>query len=322
MLAHWNDGTVEDVTEITRFKTNDETVANVTEGGLVSCTGKGDSHIVASYDNGVLPIPVMLAVSEFAGSKFPSSQPRTKIDELVQNKLRKVGIVPAEICSDSEFLRRVSLDLTGTLPTPDEVTRFLADKSSGKRAAKVEELLKSPSYAALWATKICDYTGNNAKQINLGGNMNRGYGEVSRMWYDWFYKRMAENMPYDKMVEGVVMATSRSKPDESYKDYVLEMDSYFRSKNPAEFADHPTMPFYWQRRGVASPEEKSLAFSHSFLGVRLECAQCHKHPFDRWTKTDFKQFTVFFGSIAVGNTPDEAQRERRRSLTTTRSTRN
>ena len=73
------------------------------------------------------------------------------------------------------------------------------------------------------------------------------------------------------------------------------MDSYFRSNDPANFANHPTLPYFWQRRNVAVAEEKALAFSHTFLGVRLECAQCHKHPFDRWTKNDFKQFTAFFG---------------------------
>lgn len=302
-MAHWVDGLVQDVTELTRFKTNDETIATVSDGGLVSSTGKGDSHIIASYDNGVTPIPVMLAVSQFAGSRFPHMTPRTKVDELVLNKLRKVGIVPSEVCTDAEFLRRVSLDLTGTLPTPEEVTRFLSDNSSGKRSAKVEELLQTPAYAAWWATKFCDYTGNNSRQLNLGPQNLRGYGGAARQWYEWFQKRIADNMPYDQIVSNVVLATSRSSPDESYKDYTIEMDSYFRSKNPAEFANHPTMPYFWQRRGVQTADEKALAFAHTFLGVRIECAQCHKHPFDRWTKKDFKQFSAFFSTVAVGNRP-------------------
>ena len=306
VLAHWVDGTVEDVTEITRFKTNDETVAAVAETGLVSCTGKGDSHVVASYDNGVLPIPVMLPVSEFAGAKFPSSQGHGKIDELVQNKLRKVGIVPSEICTDAEFLRRVSLDLTGTLPTPDAVTRFLADPSAGKRSAKIEELLKTPAYAAWWATKFCDYTGNNPRLINLGGggnNKQRLNGEVSRQWYDWLYHRVATNQPYDKMVADIVLATSRSSADQSYESFAKEMGSYFRTNDPGDYANHPTLAYYWQKRTVQTAEEKMLAFSHTFMGIRLECAQCHKHPFDLWTKNDFKQFSAFFGVINSSNAP-------------------
>ncbi len=164
LIAHWMDGTTEDVTEITRFKTNDETVASVNEAGLVTATGKGDSHIIASYDNGVLPIPVMLPVSNFASGAFPAGAPRDKVDELVLNKLHKMGIVPSDVCTDEEFLRRVSLDLTGTLPTPQQVVAFLDDHSTSKRSAKIDELLNSPAYAAWWATRFSDYTGNDSRR--------------------------------------------------------------------------------------------------------------------------------------------------------------
>lgn len=302
VVAHWNDGTVQDVTEITRFKTNDETVASVNESGLVTATGKGDSHVIASYDNGVLPVPVMLPVATLAPGAFPTNPPRDKVDELVLNKLRKMGIVPSDICTDSEFLRRVSLDLTGTLPTPEQVSAFLADQSPKKRSAKIEELLTTPAYAAWWATKFSDYTGNDSRQINLGA-VNRGGAQTSRQWYDWLEKRLADNMPYDQIVSNIVLATSRSSPTQDYKGYVAEMDSYFRAADPVSFANHPSLPYYWQRKAAGSTEEKALAFAHNFLGVRMECAQCHKHPFDRWTKTDFKQFTAFFGVVAVGNRP-------------------
>lgn len=302
VVAHWADGVVEDVTQITRFKTNDETIAVVSDTGMITCTGKGDSHIVASYDNGVLPIPVMLPVSEFAGANFPSSTPRTHVDELVLAKLQKVGIVPSGICSDGEFLRRVTLDVTGTLPTPDEVTRFLADPSPGKRAAKIEELLKTPAYAAWWTTKLCDYTGNSPRTLN-NGNINRNPGELSRQWYQWIYKRVAANTPYDRLCADIVLATSRSSPQQSYKDYSLETSSYFRADHPADYSDHPTLAYFWQRRTVALPQEKALAFSHTFLGLRLECAQCHKHPFDQWTKRDFEQFTAFFAPVGYNQGP-------------------
>jgi hypothetical protein len=309
VLAHWADGSVEDVTELTRFKTNDETVASVSDNGLVASTGKGDSHIVASYDNGVLPIPVMLAVSEFNGSKFPAVSTHTQIDALVVNKLRKVGIIPSEICGDSEFLRRVSLDLTGTLPTPDQVRAFTADNSPNKRAAKIDELMKTPAYAGWWATKFCDYTGNSPRELNNGGNINRNPGALSRQWYEWLYKRVADNVPYDQMVADIVLATSRSSPTQSFKDYSLEMNSYFRADHPADYANHPTLAYYWQRRNEVTPADKALAFSHTFLGVRLECAQCHKHPFDRWTKRDFEQFTAFFNMITFSPGPKVAGEE-------------
>ena len=276
---------------------------------MVSCAGKGDSHIVASYDNGVLPIPVMLPVSDSIGSKFPTVASHTRVDELVMDKLRKVGVVPSEVCTDSEFLRRVSLDLTGTLPTPDEVVRFTSDSSPDKRSAKIDELLKSPGYDAWWATKLCDYTGNSPRTVNLGGNINKNAGDVSRQWYQWLYKRVGENMPYDQIAAGIIMATSRSSPEQSYKDYAVEADSYFRADHPADYANHPTLAYFWQRRTVAQPTEKALAFTHTFMGVRLECAQCHKHPFDRWTKHDFEQFSAFFAPIAFNPGPQKGGKD-------------
>jgi len=304
VLAHWKDGTVEDITQLTRFRSNDDSVAVVSEVGRVEAKNAGDSHIVAFYDNGVLPVPVILPVSDKNGAKYPKISTRTKVDDTVVAKLRKLGIVPSEICTDAEFLRRVSLDLIGTLPTPDEVTKFIADKSPAKRSAKVDELLKTPAYAAWWTTKLCDFTGNTPRTLNVGGGGLRNYQQVySRQWYDWIQKRVADNVAYDKIAEGIILASSRTKPDQTYKDFAIEMASYFRSENPADFTERPNMPYYWQRRTVQKAEEKALAFAHTFLGVRIECAQCHKHPFDQWTKTDFQQFQAFFEPIRYGSAP-------------------
>lgn len=304
VLAHWKDGTVEDITQLTRFRSNDDSVAAVSDTGRVEAKDAGDTHVVAFYDNGVLPIPVIQPVTAQNGAKYPKVATRTKVDETVVAKLRKLGIVPSEVCTDAEFLRRVSLDLTGTLPTPDEVTKFLADKSPEKRAAKVDELLKTPAYAAWWTTKLCDFTGNTARTLNVGGGGARNYQQAfSRQWYDWIQKRVADNMPYDKIAEGIILASGRTKPDQTYKEFAIEMASYFRSDKPADFAERPNMPYYWQRRTVQKAEEKALAFAHTFLGVRIECAQCHKHPFDQWTKTDFQQFQAFFEPIRYGSAP-------------------
>ncbi len=296
VLAHWKDGTVEDVTQITRFRTNDDAVSNVSDTGEVKSIGPGDTHIVAFYDNGVLPIPVMLPVSDKVGPKYPKVTTRTKVDELVVAKLRKVGIVPSDVGGDTEFLRRVSLDVAGTLPTPTEVREFIADKSPDKRAKKIDELLNRPAYAAWWATQMCDWTGNNAAQLRGAGEKDFN-NELSRLWYDWIEARIAKNEPYDKLVAGIVLATGRTKPDQSYEEYAREMSSYLKKENPADIAERPNMPFFWLRQNVRKPQEKALAFAHSFLGVRIECAECHKHPFDQWTKTDFQQFQAFFEPI-------------------------
>jgi hypothetical protein len=301
VLAHWKDGTVEDVTQLTRFRSNDDSVATVSETGRVQSVEKGDTHIVAFYDNGVQPIPVMLPVSERTGSKYPKIAARTKVDEMIIAKLRKLGMVPSEVCTDTEFLRRASLDVTGTLPTPEEVRSFLADQSGTKRAKKIDELLNRAGYAGWFTTLLCDFTGNNPQQLVDGGGLIRNLnGAQSRAWYEWIYKRVSENMPYDELVAGIVLAASRASPDQKYEDFAREMGAYYRKENPADFSARETMPYFWARRNVTKPQEKALAFSHAFLGVRIECAECHKHPFDQWTKQDFEQFQVFFSTIANG----------------------
>ena len=316
VVAHWKDGTVEDVTELTRFRTNDDSVADVSETGKVKANEAGDTHIVAFYDNGVLPVPVILPVSEKNGSRYPKVATHTKVDKLVVDKLRKVGILPSDRCTDTEFLRRVSLDVAGTLPTPDEITKFLADKSAGKRAAKIDELLNTPGYAAWWTTLLCDFTGNNPQQLNDAGGLIRNLnGEQSRRWYEWIYKRVADNTPYDELSAGIVLATSRAA-DQTYETFAREMAAYYRTNDPVDFAPRESMPYFWARRNVGKPEEKALAFAHTWLGVRIECAQCHKHPFDQWTKQDFEQFQQFFVPITYGpNRPGKEETITYASLT-------
>ena len=296
VVAYWKDGTVEDVTRLTRFRSNDDSIASVSETGLVESKAGGDTHIVAFYDNGITPVPVMLPTSDVIGAKYPTVRAPTKVDELVNAKLRKLGVVPSEVCTDAEFLRRASLDVAGTLPTPAEVTKFLADPSPDKRAKKIDELLASKGHAAWWATKLCDFTGNSARQIYSEGVTDLN-GQFARQWWEWIYRRVEKNEPYDKLVAGIVLATSRSAPDQSYKDFALEMASYLRRDKPADFAQRETMPHFWARKNVQKPEDRALAFAHSFLGVRIDCAQCHKHPFDQWTKTDYVQFQQFFEPI-------------------------
>ncbi len=302
VVAHWADGKSEDVTCLARFRTNDESIAEVDADGVVTALGPGDTHVVAFYDNGVQAVPVLRPVSELAGEKYPSVPTPTKVDELVVAKLRKLGIVPSPTCTDAEFLRRVGLDLAGTLPTPDEVEAFLSDPSPDKRARKVDELLARPSYAAWWTTKLCDYTGDAPRTLNA----QQVGPQAPRQWYDWIYKRVAENMPYDRLVAGLVLATSRPK-GQSYDDFAKDMASYAKppkDKDHAGFADRETMPHFWARQNFRKPEERVIGFSYAFLGVRLECAQCHKHPFDQWTQDDFNRFGAFFNAVGFGVAPD------------------
>ncbi|MBI1369029.1 MAG: DUF1549 domain-containing protein [Planctomycetes bacterium] len=295
VLAHWSDGSVADVTELTRFRTNDESVADVSETGQVTTVGPGDTHIVAFYDNGVTPIPIIRPVSDQFGPKFPKTPAPTQVDRLVLDKLAKLGEIPAPVCTDEQFIRRVSLDLTGTLPPPQRIVDFINDKDTHKRAKLIDELLDTPAYAAYWTTRLCDITGNNPKF--MGEKTYRS--QISEQWYDWLYKRVAANEPYDKIVEGIVLATSRD-PDEDYAQFATNMSATLRKDHPADFADRAYLPHYWTRDNMKKPDEKALSFAYAFLGVRLQCAQCHKHPFDQWSKQDFEQFQAFFENLKYG----------------------
>jgi len=311
-VAVWPDGTREDVTPLCRFVSNSEQVGKISEQGVVTATEPGDTHVVVSYDNAVVPVPVIRPVSDKTGDKYPQVATFNKVDELVIEKLRKLGVVPSELASDAEFLRRVSLDLTGTLPTPVEVEAFLVDRSPNKRASKIDELLESPAYAAWWTTKLCDYTGNNDRALN---NLMPVQGMPAQGWYDWIYKRIAENVAYDKIIEGIVMAKSR-KEGQSYADYCKEMSEIYHPGSEKKFADLDGMPYYWGRNNLRQPEERAIGFAYSFLGIRIQCAQCHKHPFDQWSKDDFDAFKGFFSRVAFRpqGAPDKSSQDQYKEI--------
>ncbi len=299
VLAHWADGTVEDVTPLCRYEVKDDAVAQVNQDGIVVATGGGDTHVVVYYDNGVAPVPVLLPVTDLTGDRYPDVPTPTEIDRLVVAKLRKLGIVPSKLCSDAEFLRRVRLDLTGTLPSEAEVLEFLSDTRPDKRARKIDELLDSDEYAAWWATKLCDITGNNAAVMGEPAIRR----QQAEMWWYWMYHRVRTNMPYDKIVEGIVLATGK-QPGQSYREYCAEMTGYLRPEKLPEFGRRPTLPHFWARTNMRQPADRAIWVAYAFLGMRIECAQCHKHPFDRWSKRDFEQFAALFAPISYNYAPE------------------
>ncbi|MGH7130112.1 MAG: DUF1553 domain-containing protein, partial [Planctomycetaceae bacterium] len=149
-------------------------------------------------------------------------------------------------------------------------------------------------------TKLCEITGNSPRHFAD----NAPPDEYARHWYEWIARRVRENVPYDELVAGIVLGRSR-RPGESYQDYVEEESAYYREEEPLDFTARETMPYYWAKRGTRLPEERALNFSYAFLGVRIECAQCHKHPFDRWKQEDFKAFTALFETVGYGVAPED-----------------
>lgn len=304
-IAHWSDGTKEDVTDLCRFSSNDDAIAAIDENGRVTSGVRGATHVVVSYDNAVVPVPVIrpVVVAE------PLSAPPVSghaIDQIVVDHLNGLGITPSTLCSDSEFIRRASLDITGTLPSPEDVRRFVADDAANKREEWVDQMLDSPGYAAWWATRLSDWTGNSAAQLNNALPIRNA---ASRLWYHWLRVRLEDNVPYDEIVEGMVSAASRDG-DESYTEYCENMTLACKPGGEEAFAQRDGMPLYWARRNFAKPEDRAIGFAYTFLGIRIECAQCHKHPFDRWSKNDFEEFAKLFEGISARSNdvaPDSTQ---------------
>ncbi|MDA8696950.1 DUF1549 and DUF1553 domain-containing protein [Rhodopirellula sp.] len=310
VLAHWEDGTVEDVTILCRFKSNDDAIATVSQQGEVCQGESGDTHVVVSYDNAVIPVPVIRPFH--SKNKSTNTRSSHRIDELVDRKLKQLNIQASGLCTDAEFIRRVSLDITGILPSPKRVEEFLEDNYPNKRDLLIEELLQSEGYAAWWATRFSDWTGNSDEQLN---NVLPVRNSATRMWYEWLRQRIKNNVPYDQIVEGIVTASSRNQ-NETYLDYCKAMTDASQPGQESKFADREGMPLYWARRNFQTPEDRAIGFSYTFLGVRIECAQCHKHPFDQWSKDDFERFSKLFAPIRVNQNlvEQDAKAERDRLL--------
>jgi len=306
VVAHWSDGAIEDVTCLCRYQTNDETIASIDKEGIVTSGTMGDTHVVVFYDNAVVPVQVLQPVSDRVGDNYPVIATSSEVDRLVVEKLSKLGIVPSDRCDDAEFLRRVSLDIAGTLPTAAEVRQFLADDSADKRSRKIEELLETPAYAAWWTTQLCDWTGNSDNALN---NVSPDRNRTSQDWYDWVYNRVVDNVAYDDLVAGIVLAKSREE-GESYRDYSERMSAMYHKNGAGSYGKTDSLTYYWARSNFRTPEERAIGFAYTFMGTRIQCAQCHKHPFDVWTQKDFEDFQQFFARVNYarnGNNRDEYQ---------------
>jgi hypothetical protein len=294
ILAHYSDHAVEDVTALTQFSSNDAVIAPVSEDGLVTAGTFGDTAIVATFGGSVSTAHVLVPQTGAQGRTIHFAA-HNKIDELVAAKWQKLGIQPAELSDDAEFFRRVSLDLIGTLPTPEELRGFLADKSPDKRAKQIETLLQRPEYALFWATRYSDLTGNDDRFLPQPRQ------KIVWLWYDWLKDKFQRNTPYDELVAGIVTATTReNRPvEEVVQEHKKITEAMASGFDPGTYAQRRTNDIFWKKSGNRG-DQVALQIAYAFLGIRLECAQCHKHPFDRWTQEDFKSYTAFFTPVRVG----------------------
>lgn len=266
VMATYADGRTEDVTRLARFQTNQESIANVDERGFVTAgQTPGDVAIMAAYLD---QVDVFRAIIPRPGIAANSSPPRHNfIDELVDQKLEKLNIQPSNLCDDATYLRRVYLDLIGTLPTPDEAREFLNDQRPNKRVLLVEKLFQRPEFADYWALQWADLL--RVDRLALG---HKGSYE----FYAWIRDSFRENKPYDQFTRELIA------PEGSL------------TKAPAGY-------FY---KVVTKPGEQASTLSQVLLGTRIECAQCHHHPFDRWSQTDYFGMSAFFTQVTFKEGPN------------------
>jgi hypothetical protein len=307
VLARFADGTEADVTPYCELRAKDESVADIvsSETSEVRARRAGDTAIVATYRGHTAVSHVFIPVADRAGKPYPAIPEMNYVDRAVFSKLQRLNIVPSDLSPDEEFLRRVTIDTTCGLPSPDEVRAFLADKDPKKRAKLIDKLLVNPLHAALWATKLCDITACNVETLDGPPDLRT---KQARMWHDWFRHRFATNVPYDRIVRGVLTATSREGHEiRQWIAVEVERDRRSRKGFDLTYRERDTLDLYWRRfegEEFFPLEKMGELTATAFLGVRLECAQCHRHPFDRWTQTDYRAFANAFGQVRLDSSPE------------------
>jgi hypothetical protein len=298
VTATFADGSAEDVTPFCDFKISDDSIAAVSPTGQVTAARPGDAGLAVLYRGTVRAVRVLVPAAPIKGG-YPKVPEANYVDREVFAKLKLLNMVPSDLSGDAEFLRRVTIDTTGVLPTPDEVRAFLADKSPGKREKKIDELLAHPLHAALWATKFSDVTGNNTDALEAVAQPNNI--RKSQMWHDWLRKRVADNVPYDNLVRDIVTATSLDEmTPEEWLAFVKKVDGQMEKGAKTDYPEKQTLDLFWRRRQQVPIEQWGEKVAAAFLGVRLECAQCHKHPTDRWTQDDYWAFANVFSQVTFG----------------------
>ncbi|HYW78485.1 MAG TPA: DUF1549 domain-containing protein, partial [Thermoguttaceae bacterium] len=268
--AVFSDDTERDVTGAAQYRSSDEAVATVDADGTVQAKQFGESIVVVTYmrRGGVVRVLVPQPLSD----EFPNVEVYNKVDELVVAKLKKLGLPPSELCSDEAFLRRVYLDVIGTLPTSDETRAFLADTDAERRAKLIDRLLDRSEFADWWALKWGDLLRVKSEfPANLWPNAVQAY-------HRWIKNSIAQNKPYDQFV----------------RELITSSGSNFRS---------PAVNYY---RSIPGRDAESFAEVTSllFTGMRLECARCHGHPYEDWGVDDSAGMAAFFAQVTFKNTSE------------------
>ncbi len=262
--AKYSDGTDRDVTDLAVFMSSNDPTAAVTEDGLVTAGKRGESFIMARYETKTEGIQTIVIPEnlEYTRPKMPETN---FIDTLVHEKLHKLRVIPSGTCTDEQFLRRAFLDVTGQLPTSEEYAAFIADKAPDKRSKVIDQLLDRKEFTELWVMKWAELL-----QIKSDGNIARGISyKAALLYHNWLKERIADNVPFNEIVSELLGSTGGTFDNPATNFYQVERDQLKLSENVAQV----------------------------FMGMRLQCAQCHNHPFDRWTQNDYYSWAAFFAQI-------------------------
>lgn len=302
--ALFHDGSREDVSSFCEFRSRDDTLVACDPRGILTASFEGDTSIIVSYRGTFASVAVLVPFPRAAEASAPLP-PTNLIDEEIEGKADRLGLSLSPRVGDAEFLRRATIDVLGTLPTPDEIRIFCAAGSPEKRARAIDALLSNPRRAALWATKMCDITACNVDTMDGPAELRP---KRARMWHDWFRRRFAENMPYDEIVRGVLCATSRGdRPIDEWIDSEIALQESARKGFDSTYAERQTLDLFWRRTGSQGPppvEDLAELTATAFLGVRLHCARCHQHPFDRWSQHDFAGYAKIFSRVEFGGSTE------------------
>jgi hypothetical protein len=267
VLAHFADGESRDVTRLSVFTSSDPALAKVSPTGFVEFSQRGEVAILCRYLD-MLQSVRMTYLEPRTGLVWKEPKETNYIDKHVFAKLKLLGIPPSDLCADQEFVRRAFLDVCGILPTPDETTAFLKDTDTNKRDKLIDTLLSRPEYADFWTLKWADLLRSSRRAIQIKG---------THVYQKWLRDHVAANTSFDRLTRDLLTATGNS------------------STNPATH-------FY---RTVRDPMVLAETTAQLFLGIRMQCAKCHNHPFERWTQDDYYSLAAFFARVKQKRDPSQ-----------------
>lgn len=267
VLAKYSDGSVRDVTRLALYLTNNDAVTSIDKDGIVKGNNRGGAFVFARFSKFTVGSEVLVLPTDDKFS-WPTTPEHNYIDTLVFDKLKKLHMAPSELCSDEAFLRRAYLDLIGLPPSREEYDAFVADKDSQKRAKLIDTLLDRDEFVDIWSMKWGEML-----RIRSANNQPQYGRDAKAMWSyaAWVHDQMAKNRPLNEFVAELVAGSG----------------SNLKS---------PPSNLYTSTERL-TPQKTAEDFAQVFLGTRIQCSQCHNHPFDRWTLDDYYGFASFFAGV-------------------------